>query len=141
MDQVHPHLVWIGHAGDGRNHEAFLERGIRAVVQLALEEPPLAPPRDLVYLRFPLHDGGGNPRDVLEAAITAVAGLIALEVPTLICCAAGISRAPALTAAALARAGDDDPAACLALVLQSRRGDVSPRLWAEILEILEARNP
>ncbi len=141
MDQVHPHLVWIGHAGDGRNHEAIRERGIRAVVQLALEEPSLAPPREIVYLRFPLHDGGGNPRDVLEAAIAAAAGLIALEIPTLICCAAGMSRAPALTAAALARANQEPPEACLALVLKSRRGDVSPRLWAEILEILEARNP
>jgi hypothetical protein len=95
MDQIPPHKLWIGHAGDSRNYSLLLESGIKAVVQVALEELPLQPPREFVYLRFPLSDGGCNPAELIGLAIIAVANLIQSRVPTLISCAAGMSRSPA----------------------------------------------
>jgi hypothetical protein len=65
MNQIPPYHLWIGHAGDGRDYRRLLDLGIRAVVQLAVEEPPLQPPRELIYLRFPLRDGADNPDDLL----------------------------------------------------------------------------
>ncbi len=67
MNQIKPHAIWIGHAGDGRAFRDIFDNGIRAIVQLAMEEPPIQTPRELVYLRFPLIDGAGNGRDILRA--------------------------------------------------------------------------
>ena len=47
----------------------FLKAGIEAIVQVALEELPLQPPRELVYLRFPLSDGGCNHAELINLAI------------------------------------------------------------------------
>ena len=139
MDQISPHRLWIGHAGDSRNYLQLLESGIEAVVQVALEELPLQPPRELVYLRFPLSDGGCNPAELIHLAIIAVANLIQARVPTLICCAAGMSRSPAIAAAALAVANRQTPESSLGHVVRYRRADVSPGLWSEILEVLSSR--
>ena len=82
MDQVKPYDLWVGHAGDGRAFPGLLDKGIRAVVQLAIEEPPLKPPRELVYCRFPLLDGDDNDADVLWLAIRSLAALIRRGIPT-----------------------------------------------------------
>ncbi len=139
MNQIHPHRLWIGHAGDSRNYPHLLEMGIEAIIQVAIEELPLQPPRELVYMRFPLADGGGQ-AELLNLAITAVASLIASRVPTLISCAAGMSRSPAIAAAALAVANRSTPESSLREVARYRRADVSPGLWSEILEVLSSRN-
>jgi len=139
MDQVPPDRLWIGHAGDSKNYSHLLEIGIEAVVQVALEELPLQPPRELVYLRFPLSDGGCNPAELIHLAIIAVANLIEARVPTLICCAAGMSRSPAIAAAALAVANRETPESSLRRVVRYRRADVSPVFWSEILEVLSSR--
>ena len=60
MREIIPNLVWIGNAQDGRNVEAVLRLGIEAVIDLAIEEPPLVFPRETIYCRFPLIDGAGN---------------------------------------------------------------------------------
>jgi protein-tyrosine phosphatase len=140
MDQIPPHRLWIGHAGESRNYSHLLESGIKAVVQVALEELPLQPPRELVYLRFPLSDGGCNHAELIHLAIIATANLIQSRVPTLICCAAGMSRSPAIAAAALSVANRETPESSLSHVVRYRRADVSPGLWSEILEVLFSRN-
>jgi len=89
MNQILPHPLWIGHAGDGRDNRRLLDNGIRAIVQLAVEEPPLQPPRELVYLRFPLRDGPDNPDGLLELAVGAVVALLRQRMRTLACCGAG----------------------------------------------------
>jgi hypothetical protein len=66
MNQIKPHLVWVGHAGDGRAFQSIFANGIRAIVQLAIEEPTIQAPRELVYMRFPLLDGEGNDRDLIR---------------------------------------------------------------------------
>src|SRR4051812_35595809 len=101
MNQIPPHALWTGHAGDGRDYPRLFELGIRAVIQIAAEEPPLQPPRELIYLRFPLRDGADNPDDLVSLAVAALASLVRHRVPTLVCCGAGMSRSPAVAAAAL----------------------------------------
>lgn len=132
MTRIEPLLLWIGHAGDGRAFRELFDLGIRAVVQLAVEELPVPPPRELVYCRFPLLDGCDNESALLHLAVETVARLIERRVPTLVCCGAGMSRSPAVTAAALARLGHGDLAACLSRIAACRPTDVSPGLWDEV---------
>ncbi len=138
MEQIHPHSLWVGHAGDGRDFRRLFAAGIEAVVQLAAEEPPLHPPRDLVVCRFPLADGPGNRPEMLSLAVQTVAHLLALRVPTLVCCGAGASRSPAVAAAALAVAYGKPPDDMLRLVAGQHRTDVSPGFWGEVKEQLLA---
>ena len=88
MNEITPYPVFVGHAADGRAVKELLDQGIRAIVQLAAEEPPIVTPRDLVFCRFPLEDGSGNDADLLSLAITSVAHLVSRGVPTLVCCGA-----------------------------------------------------
>lgn len=81
MRQIHPHALWLGHAGDGRDFRLLLDTGIQAVVQLAAEEPPLQLPRELTYCRFPLVDGPDNERKLLSLAVTTVANFVEENVP------------------------------------------------------------
>ncbi len=132
MNQIKPHPIWIGHAGDGRAFRAIFDAGIRAIVQLAVEEPPIQPPRELIYQRYPLLDGEGNDRAVLRLAIDAVAGLMEAGVPTLVCCSAGMSRSPGIAAAALSAVFHLDLFDALHMVVEHRPADVSPALLHEI---------
>ena len=128
--------LWIGHAGDARDLAALHDAGILAVVDLASNEPPVLPRRDLVYGRFPLIDGVGNPRWLLRGAVEMVANLLRGEVPTLVACGAGLSRSPCIAGAAIARVRGCSPAEGLRLAIGSGRSDVSPGLWAAVLEAL-----
>ena len=101
MHQIKPHLLSVGHAGDGQNFRQIFDNRIRAIVQLALEEPPIQPPRDLIFCRIPLIDGTGNDPVLLNLAIDTVATLLRSRIATLVCCAGGMSRSPAIAAAAL----------------------------------------
>src|SRR4051794_36196473 len=92
--------LWLGHVGDARDLSALLAAGIAAVVDLALNEPPVPLTRELVYCRFPLIDGGGNPRWMLRATVETVAGLMRAGVPTLVYCGACMSRTPSVAGAA-----------------------------------------
>lgn len=120
---------WIGTARDARDIRGVLDAGIGAVVDLAMDEPPVQPTRELVYLRFPLVDGEGNPMWVLRAAVDAVVGLLRNAVPTLVACSAGASRSPAVSAVAIARWRGISPGDGLKLI---GRGDVSAALWREL---------
>jgi len=124
--------VWLGHVGDARDWSKLHDAGIEAVVALAWGEPTVILPRSMVSLRFPIIDGGGNPAWLLRSSVEAVANLIRAEVPTLICCGAGVSRTPAIAAAALAWVREISLDDALARITQSGPTDVSPWLWAEI---------
>jgi hypothetical protein len=89
MRPLHPHSLVLGHAGDTRDFSALRRAGIVTLVDLAVNEPPLSPPRELVYCRFPLGDGAGNGRGVLHAAIETTVSLVRGRVPTLLFCSAG----------------------------------------------------
>jgi protein-tyrosine phosphatase len=136
MNQIKPYPLWLGHAGDVRNFRSALDAGIQALVDLSREEPPADPPRELIYCRFPLLDGVGNDEGLLGLAVSTLASLIRMHIPTLVCCDLGLSRGPAVTAAALAMAHKESPEACLQRVMEHHHGDVSPGLWSEITHVL-----
>ena len=125
--------LWIGTARDARDLRGIHEADIAAVVDLAMDEPPVQPTREVVYLRFPLVDNEGNPEWLLRAVVEAVSGLLKAGVPTLVACSAGASRSPAVTAFALARWLGISPVEGLKRV---GTGDVSVTLWRELSALL-----
>jgi protein-tyrosine phosphatase len=141
MNQIKPYPLWLGHAGDGRDFRPALDAGIQALVELSREEAPTEPPRELIYCRFPLLDGVGNDEGLLDLAIGTLASLVRMRIPTLVCSSAGMSRSPAVAAAALALAHHESPEDCLQHVAQEHRSDVSPGLWSEITHLLRRQRP
>lgn len=133
MRQIQPYQLWIGHAGDGRAYHTLVDCGIRVVVQLALEESHTQPPHEVAVLRIPLLDGAGNDDFLISLAVKSVAELIRQNVPTLVCCSAGMSRSPAIVAAALSLAQDIPIDDCLKEVTDHHAADISPGLWDEIV--------
>jgi hypothetical protein len=131
MRRVGEYPLWIGNARDARDIRAVLDAGIEAVVDLGMEELPVRPTRELVYLRFPWIDGGGNSGWMLRAAVAALVELVQAQVPTLVACGAGMSRSPCLAAAAVAAIEGRPMAAVLATM--SGPVDVSPELMRELI--------
>jgi protein-tyrosine phosphatase len=138
MNQITPHQLWIGNAGDCRAISRILDKDIRAVVQLAAEESPVQFTRELISCRFPLLDGTGNDDHLVDLAIGCVANLVERGIPTLVCCGAGMSRSPAIVAAALARINRSDLSKSLEAVMKVHPADVSPGFWNEVCD---ARGP
>ena len=135
MRQIPGYPLWLGHVGDARNLPSLHAAGILAVVDLAIDEPPASLTRELVYCRFPLVNGTGNPLWLIRAAVETVACLLRCDTPTLVSCGAGLSRSPCIAAAAIARLRGCSPAEGLSVVLQSTGADVAPGLWAEVEQI------
>lgn len=136
MRRVPPYPLWLGHVGDVRDILGLSTAGIVAVVDLASNEPPASVPREMVYCRFPLLDGGGNPPWLLRAAVETVASLLRAGVPTLVFCSAGMSRSPAVAAGAISAVSGRPPDLCLTEIAQSGPADVLPALWREIASVL-----
>jgi protein-tyrosine phosphatase len=132
MTHIEPYPLWLGHEGDGRDFRQLFGAGIQAIVQLAIEVPPLQPPREMTYLRFPLYDGPGNDADLLALAIDTLAALLRTGTPTLVCCSAGMRRTPAVAAMALARAHGQSPEEHLERIARQHPTDVSPAFWKEV---------
>ncbi len=65
MRRVGTRPLWLGHAGDARDPLRLNDLGIAALVDLARDEPPTRPSRDLIYCRFPLVDGARQSPDWL----------------------------------------------------------------------------
>ena len=132
MREVIPKVLWIGNALEARDVQAVLGLGIAAVVDLAMEEAPILFPRDMTYCRFPLIDGAGNTPAVIKAAIDTTTSFIRGEVPTLVACDGGMSRSPAIVAAALAVIEGTSPEQALERVAAAGPHDVSATFWAEV---------
>jgi len=135
MNQIKPHQLWIGNAGDCRAISRILGNDIRAIVQLAAEEQPAVFPRELISCRFPLLDGTGNDADLIDLAARCVANLVERGVATLVCCGAGMSRSPAIVAAALSRINRSDLGKSLEAVIKVHPADVSLGFWKEVREV------
>ena len=131
MRPIPGYNLWLGNTRDGRDSRALLNAGILAVIDLALEEPPAVLVRELTYCRLPLYDGAGNPNWLLRTAVETVATFLRAGTPTLVCCGAGMSRSPAVAAAAIAAIRGCPLAEALPIVMPSGSGDVSPALLAE----------
>lgn len=129
MRLVHKPNLFVGHAGD-LDHPAELSRQeIWAIVQLAVEEPMPRLGREVVFLRFPFHDGPGNRHELLDIAIQSAAALIEDEIPTIICCSNGMSRSPSIAACALSVVQQTSPDQVLADITRGVACDVSPHFW------------
>ena len=100
---------------------------------------PVLPPRELIYCRFPLLDGTGNPPELLTLAVQTVTELLRRQVPTAVCCGNGVSRSPAVAAAALAVFQRLDLADSLKRISDQHRCDVSPGLLHDLREALRPR--
>lgn len=129
-----PTLDWQRARRPGRGEAAWAWD--RRRVDLAGEEPPIQLPRDVVYCRFPLVDGAGNMSAVVRAAIDTTARFIMSRVPSLVACSSGMSRSPAIAAAALAKAEQVPVEDALRRVAALGPHDVSPSLWGEIKRAL-----
>jgi len=136
MNQIQPHPLWIGHVSDSRGFRQLFDVGIKAVVELAMEEPSLQPPREFISCRFPLLDGAGNRAELLFLAVSTVATLIKMRISTLLTCSGGMSRSPAIAAAALAMIHHEPPEDCLQRVVEHHASDVSPGFWDEVTRLL-----
>lgn len=135
MRRIDGFSLWIGTARDARDIKLVLDKGIEAIIDLALEERPISPTREVVYLRFPLLDGVGNPPWLFRTALNALEKLMKCGVQTLVACSMGMSRSPALVAVAIAQSMNIEPAEALVSLGNEGRYDVSPGLWQELLAI------
>ncbi len=136
MRRIAGYPLWLGHRGDALDFSRLHATGIGAMIDLALDEPPVALPRELTYCRFPLIDGPGNPAWLLRTAVDTVARLVRNNVPTLVYCGAGMSRSPCIAAAAIAQIRGCPIGEGLALVLESERSDVSPAFWLDVQAVV-----
>ncbi len=132
MREIIPGHLWIANARAANDVRGVLSVGVKAVIDLAIEEPSIVYPRDVVYCRVPLIDGEGNSTTWLNIAVDLAATCIDRRIRLLICCGAGMSRAPAIAAAALARVRRIPLEEALAAVVAGAPHDISPGLWAEI---------
>jgi protein-tyrosine phosphatase len=135
MRVVDAERLWLGTARDARDIKALHDHSLRAVIDLAAEEPPAQLSRDLVYCRFPLLDGDGNPVWLLQAAIETTARCIERRIPTLVACSGGMSRSPVIAAAALSVSGRGSLDDCLVRVIGDGPRQVSPGLWNAVQSI------
>ena len=132
MHEVVAGRLWLGNAVEARELRRILDLGIEAIVDLAMQEPPLAVTRELIYLRIPLVDGADNQATRLVCAIESLVRLIERATPMLVFCSAGMSRSPAIVAAALSIVRKQPPEQVLEQIAASIPHDVSPRLWQDV---------
>jgi hypothetical protein len=135
MRQIEELSLWIGNARDALDIKNVLALGIKTIIDLALEESPIHPTRDLVYLRFPLLDGTGNPNWLMNAALSMVELCIRSHTPTLVACGAGMSRSPAVAAIVATPFLGLAPLDVLVSLKSHGPIDVSPTLWQELLAV------
>jgi len=112
----------------------LFESGVKAVLDVAYEEPPANLPRQLTYCRFPINDGGGNNPATLFLALSTAINLLDSETPTLIACSAGMSRSPTVAAFALAFHLSESPDTVVARIAEIKSLELKPELWTDMLE-------
>ena len=132
---VYSGRLFLGNARDARTLRPLEELQIQAIVDLAANEEPARLPRELIYCRIPIVDGEENADGRIAAAIQCVVALARHELRTLVACSAGLSRSPAILAAAIALLTGDSPDQCLAQIVAGAPHDVSPALWASVKSV------
>ena len=136
MRKVEPYSLWLGSVVDAWDLAALHRLEIRAIVDLASNEAPIKLTRDLTYCRFPIVDGIGNDRAQLRLAIDTLEALVRAEIATLVYCSAGMSRSPAITAAAIGRITDQSLVDCLTHITAGHAHDVAPGFVCDIQAVM-----
>ena len=139
MQQILPHSLWIGSTGDVRDWRLLYSLGIHAVIQVAYEEAAQSLPDDFVYCRIPLEDGGENSPELLALAVTMLTHFLEQEFACLVCCQAGLSRSPAIAAAALAKFTRQPLPVCLADIAKYHHHAIHAGLRAQLHSLFELR--
>jgi protein-tyrosine phosphatase len=134
MHEIHPDLLWLGHALDIRQRQPrpLFDAGITAVVDVAYEEPPAGLPRQLIYCRFPLNDGGGNDALILLQALQTLVDLLTAGTRTIVACSAGMSRSPTIAAHALAFHLSQKPDDVIIRIAERKSLEIKPALWNDV---------
>lgn len=130
--EIYAGCLFLGNALDVRDLRRVYDHQIQAVVDLAIEESPAQLAREIIYVRVPLLDGSDNAAAIITTAIRCVAGLVENRIRTLVACSAGMSRSPAIAAAAMAILTKTTPENCLTTILAAAPHDVSPLLWSRV---------
>ena len=141
MHEIHPNLLWIGHAFDVRQPRPLFDAGITAVIDVAYEESPAQIPRHLTYCRFPLNDGGGNDPNTLLQTLQTATDLLRLNTPALIACSAGMSRSPTIAAFTLAHHLSEDPDDVIARIADIKSLELKAEFWDDTLAAFNNLNP
>ena len=136
MREVIPGLR-IGNALEARDLSGVLNAGIEAVVDLAIEEPPISATREIICCRIPIVDGAGNSHARMSLAVRTILHLIRSGTPALVACSAGISRSPIFVAAALSRANSNTIQESLNQVAAAGPCHVSPALFADVVQCVD----
>jgi hypothetical protein len=89
-----------------------------------------------MYCRFPIVDGIGNNRTQLRLAIDTLETLLRAEVPTFVYCSAGMSRSPAVAAAAISRIARQPLIDCLTRITAGHAHDVAPGFICDVQAVL-----
>ena len=137
MRKLPTYRIWLGNALDAANLRGVLDLGVELIVDLAANEIPPKIMRDLTYCRIPLHDSLGNSEWQLRLAIDTVRLAIAKNVPTLVCCSAGMSRTPVIAAAAIALQTQQDFRHTLEDLVAGVPHDVSAAFVTDILALIK----
>lgn len=137
MREVIPHVLWTGNAFDARNVKGVMDAGFQVVIDLAMEEPPIQLPREIVYCRFPLLDGEGNSPVILKAAIDLIVDFIHGQQRTLIACSGGMSRSPLIASAVVAKIEKIDFDDAIQQVTRTGPCDISPALYVAIKQLVQ----
>ncbi len=82
-------------------------------------------------------DGPGNDSRLLYLATTSLINFLEKRVPVLVCCGGGMSRSPAVAAAALAMVYQENPDQSLKKVTELHPADVAPGLWNEVKSLFD----
>jgi hypothetical protein len=135
---VYSGLLYVGNALDARDLRSLYDTGIKAIVDLAINETPAQLGRDLIYCRFPINDGDGNSDAMIQIAIQTVCSLVRDRTATLVACSAGMSRAPSIASASIAIITKQLPDECLRTVIENSPNDVSPILWEHVKRVYNA---
>lgn len=120
---------------DARDLRLIYDVGIHTVIDLAINEPPAQLGREIIYCRFPINDGDGNPDWLVSVIIGTIVKMIRNNMRTLVACSAGMSRAPTIAAASISLLTHRDPDDCLRDIIANAPNDVSPILWTHIKRV------
>jgi hypothetical protein len=141
MREIIPGWLWIANTRAANDIRGVLSVGVKAVIDLAIEEPPIIYPRDIIYCRLPLIDGEGNSSTVINLAVDLAATCLAERTSLLISCSAGMSRSQVIAAAAISRVRKIPLKEALAEVAAGAPHDISPGLWTEVEQTQRRQTP
>lgn len=136
MRKINNFELWQGHAGDLRDIGKLSELGIKAVVEVADNEPSATLPRQFLRHRFPLSDDGENSEIYLSLAWETLLQLLKHRIPTIVVCSAGMSRSLLVIAASLSLIERIPFPEVLKELVREKRADISPALFHQIHAIL-----